>query len=91
MFVSRPRLGLQTEQVIARTRLRRASVRVSFVAAAFPTLTAAGCRIMAGPFPIAIGNCGNEIDLALVDRFDVVGSSCEATHRWITLATSSRS
>ena len=26
-------------------------------------------------------NCGNGIDLALVDRFDVVGSSCETTHR----------
>jgi Ca2+-binding RTX toxin-like protein len=36
-------------------------------------------------------NCGNGIDLALVDRFDVVGPSCETTHRGMTLATSSRS
>jgi lactoylglutathione lyase len=45
---------------------------VEDVAAALPTLAAAGCRIMAGPFPIAIGNCAVITDpfgnsLTLVD------------------------
>jgi catechol 2,3-dioxygenase-like lactoylglutathione lyase family enzyme len=30
---------------------------VEDVAAALPTLMEAGCRVVAGPFPIAIGNC----------------------------------
>jgi lactoylglutathione lyase len=30
---------------------------VENVTAALPTLVEAGCRVVAGPFPIAIGNC----------------------------------
>jgi lactoylglutathione lyase len=45
---------------------------VDDVAAALPTLVRAGCRVVAGPFPIAIGNCAVVTDpfgnsLTLVD------------------------
>jgi lactoylglutathione lyase len=45
---------------------------VEDVAAALPTLMEAGCRVVAGPFPIAIGNCAVITDpfgnsLTLVD------------------------
>jgi lactoylglutathione lyase len=45
---------------------------VEDVAAALPTLVGAGCRVVAGPFPIAIGNCAVVTDpfgnsLTLVD------------------------
>jgi predicted enzyme related to lactoylglutathione lyase len=45
---------------------------VEDVAATLPTLREAGCRIVAGPFPIAIGNCAVITDpfgnsLTLVD------------------------
>lgn len=37
---------------------------VEDVAAAVPILVEAGCRVVAGPFPIAIGNCA-----VITDRF----------------------
>jgi predicted enzyme related to lactoylglutathione lyase len=45
---------------------------VEDVATALPTLVEAGCRVVAGPFPIAIGNCAVITDpfgnsLTLVD------------------------
>ena len=46
--------------------------RVEDVAAALPALVEAGCRVVTGPFPIAIGNCAVITDpfgnnLTLVD------------------------
>ena len=38
---------------------------VEDVAAALPTMVEAGCRVVAGPFPIAIGNCA-----VVTDPFD---------------------
>ena len=46
--------------------------RVADVVAALPALVEAGCRVVTGPFPIAIGNCAVITDpfgnsLTLVD------------------------